>query len=109
MRKQWLPHACTVVRWQPAHARATMLLLLLRADDEADRQALLRQQNKVAALEAQLGALKVRWLWPCQQGKARYLHVELCAHRMVLRCFCSWPNLSQLAMDACMCTRQEGC
>jgi hypothetical protein len=31
-----------------------------RADDEPDRQALLRQQNKVAALEATLAGLKVR-------------------------------------------------
>ena len=31
----------------------------LRADDEADRQALVRQQNKVAALEGQLAGLKV--------------------------------------------------
>jgi hypothetical protein len=36
--------------------------MLCRADDEADRQALVRQQNKVAALEAQLAALKV---WSC--------------------------------------------
>jgi hypothetical protein len=33
--------------------------MLCSADDEADRQALVRQQNKVAALEAQLAALKV--------------------------------------------------
>lgn len=33
--------------------------VLCRADDEADRQALVRQQNKVAALEAQLATLKV--------------------------------------------------
>lgn len=32
---------------------------MCRADDDADRQALVRQQNKVAALEAQLAALKV--------------------------------------------------
>jgi len=36
-----------------------VLPLLLRADDEVDRQALVRQQNKVAALEAQLAGLKV--------------------------------------------------
>lgn len=33
--------------------------VLCRADDEADRQALVRQQNKVASLEAQLATLKV--------------------------------------------------
>lgn len=33
--------------------------VLCRADDEADRQALVWQQNKVAALEAQLATLKV--------------------------------------------------
>jgi hypothetical protein len=33
--------------------------LLERADDDADRQALVRQQNKVAVLEAQLASLKV--------------------------------------------------
>ncbi|WIA40560.1 hypothetical protein OEZ86_013902 [Tetradesmus obliquus] len=35
---------------------------IIRADDESDRQALQRQQNKVAALEATLAGLKVRQL-----------------------------------------------
>jgi hypothetical protein len=41
---------CCAVLWRA---------VLHRADDDADRQALIRQQNKVAALEAQLASLKV--------------------------------------------------
>lgn len=56
--------------------------LVCSADDEADRQALVRQQNKVAALEAQLAALKVCGLCMCScavsgcrgVGMAGYLH-----------------------------------
>lgn len=46
-------------RWDWRLVLNAVLPLRLRADDEADRQALVRQQNKVAALEAQLAGLKV--------------------------------------------------
>jgi hypothetical protein len=69
-------------------------VLCCRADDDVDRQALVRQQNKVAALEAQLAALKVskdtHANWVCMsmsilQMIAHLRTVCVCALRR-----CSW-------------------
>jgi hypothetical protein len=54
---------CCTSLWACCILQPRLLLLLClscRADDESDRQALLRQQNKMAALEVILAGLKVR-------------------------------------------------
>lgn len=50
---------CCVLLCRAADDAGCGVVFLCRADDDADRQAVVRQQNKVAALEAQLASLKV--------------------------------------------------